>query len=257
MTPQGNPAESSGGSARPSVAIVTGAARGIGLAIARRLGQDDWTVVLADLDGAEASAATLKGEGISATGVTLDVTDSERVADVVAVIERDVGPIDALVNNAGILRDGRLADMTDADFRAVIDVCLFGAFYMSRSVAPAMMERGSGRIVNITSRAYLGNPGQANYSAAKAGLVGLTKALAKELGRGGVTVNAVAPGMVETDLVRAHPKFDAIVERAKKASSVARIGQPEDVAEAVSYLCSSLAGYITGDVLHVTGGRFG
>jgi 3-oxoacyl-[acyl-carrier protein] reductase len=241
------------------VAIVTGAARGIGLATAERLGRDGFAVVLADREGdaAESAAAGLREQGLTARGATLDVTDSAAATALVAdVVARD-GRVDALVNNAGVLRDRPLTEMTDEDFRVVLDVCLVGGFFLARAVAPAMIAQGSGRIVNIASRAYLGNPGQANYSAAKAGLVGLTKSLAKELGPHGITANAVAPGMVETEMVRAHPRFDAIVARALKANSVPRIGTVEDIAAAVSYLCSPASGYLTGDVLHLTGGRFG
>ena len=166
------------------------------------------------------------------------------------------GPIVGLVNNAGVLRDAPLTKMSDEEFRQVLEVCLFGAFFTSRAVAPAMIEAGHGRIVNITSRAYMGNPGQANYSAAKAGLVGLTKALAKELGRHAITVNAVAPGMTETEMVTSHPKAEEIIERAAKANSIRRIGSPTEIAAAVEYLFSDDAGFITGDVLHVSGGRF-
>jgi 3-oxoacyl-[acyl-carrier protein] reductase len=238
--------------------LVTGAARGIGKAIAARLGGEGWSVLVADLDGdaATAAATELEDAGLVATGARLDVSDSEAVATLVERVADELPPILGLVNNAGVLRDGRLTEMSDEDFRLVLDVVLFGAFYTSRAVAPAMIEAGYGRIVNIASRAYLGNPGQANYSAAKAGLVGMTKALAKELGRHQITVNAVAPGMTETEMVLSHPKSAEIIERAAKANSIRRIGAPDDIAAAVSYLFSDGASFLTGDVLHVSGGRF-
>jgi 3-oxoacyl-[acyl-carrier protein] reductase len=245
--------------ARRGVTIVTGAARGIGLAIAERLGTSGWSVVLADRDGAaaRAAAARLRDAGVVAEPAELDVTDVAAAARLRRETLARHGRIDALVNNAGVARDAPLVEMTDDDFRIVVDVCLFGTFCMSREVVPTMIEQGFGRIVNVASRAYLGNPGQANYAAAKAGIVGLTKSLAKELGRYGITANAVAPGVIDTPMVRQHPKYGAILERAKKASSIPRIGRPDEVAEAVAYLCSREAGFITGDVLHVSGGRFG
>jgi 3-oxoacyl-[acyl-carrier protein] reductase len=238
--------------------LVTGAARGIGKAIAARLGGEGWAVLIADLDGdaATAAAAELESAGLRAAATRLDVADSAAVEALVEQAAGDLPPILGLVNNAGVLRDGRLTEMSDDDFRLVLDVVLFGAFFTSRAVAPAMIEAGYGRIVNITSRAYLGNPGQANYSAAKAGLVGMTKALAKELGRHQITVNAVAPGMTETEMVLNHPKSAEIIERAAKANSIRRIGAPGDIAAAVSYLFSDGASFLTGDVLHVSGGRF-
>jgi 3-oxoacyl-[acyl-carrier protein] reductase len=245
--------------AERKVAIVTGAARGLGAAIAARLGRDGWTVVLADRDGegAEAAAERLASTGIAARGAELDVTDSAAAWALVEEVLAAEGTVTGLVNNAGVLADAPLVEMTDEQFRRVLEVCLFGAFYMARAAAPAMIEAGFGRIVNVSSRAYLGNPGQANYSAAKAGLVGLTKSLAKELGRHSITVNAIAPGMVETEMVLSHPKADDIIARAARANSVPRVGTPTDIAAAVSYLFSDDAGYLTGDVMHVSGGRFG
>jgi 3-oxoacyl-[acyl-carrier protein] reductase len=241
------------------VVLITGGARGIGLSTGRFLGRDGWRVVLTDrdADAVEGAAGQLQREGLDVTPQAMDVTQTAAVDAGVEAAIATYGRLDAVVNNAGVLRDRPLTDMTDADFWLVVDVSLAGAFRLSRAAARHMIRSGYGRIVNVASRAYLGNPGQANYSAAKAGLVGLTKALAKELGRHEITVNAVAPGMVETELVRSHPHYDAIVERAVKANSVPRIGRPEDVAGAIGYLCSRSAGYVTGDVLHVTGGRFG
>jgi 3-oxoacyl-[acyl-carrier protein] reductase len=241
------------------VAMITGGAGGIGTATARRLARDGVLVVIADIDPAAADRASvaLSDEGLGVEPQALDVTDSGAVDTVIAGIGERHGRLDILVNNAGFVRDAPLVKMTDADFRAVIEVCLFGAFHCSRAAAPLMIAQGHGRIVNVTSRAYLGNPGQANYSAAKAGITGLTRTLAKELGRHGITANAVAPGLVDTDAVRAHPRYEMLVERARRENSVPRLGEPEDVAEAIAYLASPAASFITGDVLHVSGGRFG
>ena len=161
------------------------------------------------------------------------------------------------MNCAGFPVDRPLLKMTDDEWRTVLDVCLFGSFTTARAAAPGMIERQYGRIVNLSSRAYFGNPGQANYSAAKAGVIGLTKSLSKELGRHGITVNAIAPGMIETEMVTSHPKFELIRDRAIAENAVKRLGVPEDVAAAVLYLVSPEAGFVSGDVLHVSGGRFG
>jgi 3-oxoacyl-[acyl-carrier protein] reductase len=238
------------------VALVTGGAGGLGAVISRELAARGVTVAVADiaLDKAQATAEQI---GDKAIGVALDVTSS---SDIDALVERltvDHGRVDILVNCAGFPVDRPLVKMTDDEWRTVLDVCLFGTFATSRAVAPGMIEREYGRIVNLSSRAYLGNPGQANYSAAKAGVIGLTKSLSKELGRHGITVNAIAPGMIETEMVRSHPKFEMIAERAIKDNSIKRLGIPEDVASAVLYLASPEAGFVSGDVLHVSGGRFG
>jgi 3-oxoacyl-[acyl-carrier protein] reductase len=238
------------------VALVTGGAGGLGAVISRELAARGVTVAVADiaLDKAEGIAKEIGG---TAVGVALDVTDSSAVDTLVDQLTADHGRVDILVNCAGFPVDRPLVKMTDDEWRTVLDVCLFGTFATSRAVAPGMIEREYGRIVNLSSRAYLGNPGQANYSAAKAGVIGLTKSLSKELGRHGITVNAIAPGMIETEMVRSHPKFEMIAERAIKENSVKRLGIPEDVASAVLYLTSPEAGFVSGDVIHVSGGRFG
>ncbi|MFD8820156.1 SDR family oxidoreductase, partial [Streptomyces sp. NPDC059627] len=187
---------------------------------------------------------------------TLDVTDSGAVRATVAGIEHRHGRLDILVTCHGFPRDRRLSDLTDEEWADVISVCLTGTFFCIREAARPMTAQGYGRIVTLASRAWQGNPGQANYSAAKAGVVGLTKSVAKELGRSGVTANAIAPGLIETASLRALETFDAIAERAVKANSIKRLGEPSDIAAAVLYLASKEAGFLTGEVVHVSGGRF-
>lgn len=235
-------------------AVVTGAARGLGLAIATRLARQGAAVALADLDlaGAERAAAELDG----AIAVELDVREPASAAIAFAQVVDRLGGLEILVNNAGVLRDGRLEEMGADAWDAVLDVNLRGYYVCARAALPHLAAAGGARIVNIGSRAHLGNPGQANYSAAKAGVIGLTRALSLELGPAGITVNTVAPGMIDTDLVRSHPKADAIVERAVRATPVRRLGQPDDVAAAVAFLASDEAGYVSGEVVHVTGGRY-
>lgn len=240
------------------VALVTGGAGGIGRAIVRRLAAEGAVVVVADID-AEAAAkavAELAREG-RVSGVGLDVTDAGQVHAVRDQLLSEHGRVDVLVNGAGFPVDRRMPEMTDEEWYQVINVCLSGTFLCSRAFVVAMAEEGFGRVVNISSRAYLGNPGQANYSAAKAGVLGLTRSMAKEFGRVGVTVNAVAPGLIDTAAVRTHPKWEAIKARAEEATPVRRIGVPEDVANAVAFFTAPRASFITGEVLHVAGGRIG
>lgn len=236
-------------------ALVTGGARGLGLAIARRLVAEGATLVVADLD-AETARSSANGLGEGAVAVVLDVRDEASVTQALAEAADALGGIDVVVNNAGIVRDGRLGDMTTEDWDAVLDVNLRGYFLVARGVLPWLRESAHARIVNISSRSYLGNPGQANYSAAKAGVVGLTRALSLELGRDGVTVNAVAPGLIDTPLLQTHPKRDRILEKELPVTPVRRLGHPDDVAAAVAYLASDDAAFVSGEVLHVTGGRY-
>jgi 3-oxoacyl-[acyl-carrier protein] reductase len=235
--------------------LVTGAANGIGRAIASRLLAEGAAVALADVDAERcAEAAATLGDGAHA--VEVDVADP---ASVDAGVERAVellGGLDALVSNAGIVRDRRLGRMSDEDWRTVIEIDLGGCFHCARAALEPLTRSGHGRIVNISSRAYLGNPGQANYSAAKAGVLGLTRALSLELGAAGIAVNAVAPGMIETELIRSHPSSEEIIRRAAEATPLGRIGKAEDVAAAVAFLLSDDAAYVSGEVLHVTGGRY-
>jgi 3-oxoacyl-[acyl-carrier protein] reductase len=241
------------------VALITGGAGGLGSAAGAWLAAEGAHVVLADLnaDPAQAVAEKIKADGRSAEGVGIDVTDSAAVEAGVAAIVEQHGRLDILLTSHGFPKDGRLLDMSDDQWRAVLDVCLFGTFTAVRAAARPMVAAGYGRIVTIASRAWHGNPGQANYSAAKAGVVGLTRSVAKELGRKGITANSIAPGLVETASLRGLDTFAQIEERAIKDNSVKRIGQPDDVAAAVTFLASPASGFITGEVVHVSGGRFG
>jgi 3-oxoacyl-[acyl-carrier protein] reductase len=241
------------------VAIVTGSARGLGAATARRLAQEGASVVITDImaDLAHETAASLRAQGYSAHCVPADIT---KAADVQRLVDETIGAFGAihiLVNNAGAPRDKYLVKMSEEDWDFVMDVMLKGSFLASRAVMPHMIQSGWGRIVNISSRAHFGNPTQANYSTAKAGLIGMAKALALEEGRYGITVNCVAPGFMETEMIRALPTYEAIKERAINAQPIKRPGRPEDVADAVAFLASDRAGFISGEVLHVTGGRYG
>jgi 3-oxoacyl-[acyl-carrier protein] reductase len=242
-------------------ALVTGAARGIGRATARRFAQEGATVCLADMNAAllEATVAELAGEGLAVSGAALDVTNSAQVDAVVDQVAERFGRLDILVNNAGILRDNLLFKMTDDDWRQVLDTHLMGTFLCSRAAQKFMVRRKYGRIVNVSSTSALGNRGQTNYSAAKAGLQGLTKTLAIELGKFGITCNAVAPGFIETDMTRATAErvgvpFEKFVEMAANEAPVGRTGKPEDVAAAILFLASEEAGFVSGQVLYVAGG---
>lgn len=241
------------------VAIVTGSARGLGAATARRLAKEGATVVVTDIDrdGTAAMAESLKAEGFKTIGIACDITKSAEVRQLVDVTVAAFGSVHILVNNAGFPRDTLLTKMSEEDWDKVIEVILKGSFLTSKAVMPLMIEQQWGRIVNISSRAYLGNPGQANYSAAKAGILGLTRALAIEEGRYNITVNAVAPGFIETEAVKSLGHFEKIREAAIKMAPLRRTGQPEDIADAVAFLASECAAFITGETLHVTGGRYG
>ena len=235
------------------VAVVTGASRGIGAAVAKKLASlgADLALIYAGNDTlAEAAAADCRALGVRAEAYRCDVSDGEAVKETVAKIKSELGGVQLLVNNAGITRDGLVATMKEADFDEVLDVNLKGAFHMIRHCSGLMLRAKYGRIVNISSVAGLmGNPGQANYAAAKAGLIGLTKTTAKELASRGITVNAVAPGLIDTDMTR---KLGLKEEALKAAIPLGRAGKPEEVAEAVAFLLQ--ADYITGEVLRVDGG---
>jgi 3-oxoacyl-[acyl-carrier protein] reductase len=243
------------------VALVTGGAGGLGSEAAAWLATAGARVVVADVSKAALDRAAERLGGLVPDPgrlryTPLDVTDPAAVRDCVAGLEQTEGRLDILLTSHGFPRDRRLRDMTDDEWNDVINVCLTGTFLCVREAARPMTAQGYGRIITIASRAWQGNPGQANYSAAKAGVVGLTKSVAKELGRHGVTANAIAPGLIDTPSLRGLGTFDQIAERAIRDNSVKRIGQPGDVAAAVLYLASPQAGFITGEVVHVSGGRF-
>ncbi|MGO4329083.1 SDR family NAD(P)-dependent oxidoreductase [Cupriavidus sp. 2TAF22] len=237
------------------VAVVTGAARGIGFGIASRLARQGVAVVILDRD-AQALAGAVKSiqeAGHKAHGVVVDLTNGKEVAGAVAHAAEWAGRIDYLVNNAGAVRDKRFLKMTEEDWDLVISTNLRSQFLACQAVLPGMVERGFGRVVNISSRAWLGGFGQANYSAAKGGVVSLTRSLALEFAREGITVNAIAPGIVDTPLFR---EFKPEVQARLQASvPVQRIGTPEDIAHAVEFFLSPAASYITGQLLYVCGGR--
>jgi 3-oxoacyl-[acyl-carrier protein] reductase len=242
-------------------AIVTGAARGIGAAVARRLASDGYAVAVLDLDAAACSGTVdaITAAGGRALAVGVDVADEESVASAVGRVAEELGSPTVLVNNAGITRDNLLFKMTTDDWDSVMDVHLRGSFLMSRAVQRHMVDATWGRIVNLSSVSALGNRGQANYSAAKAGLQGFTKTLAIELGRYGVTANAIAPGFIETDMTAATAArmgvdFDEFKKAAAAAIPVNRVGQPEDIAALVSYFVRDEAGFVSGQVVYVAGG---
>jgi 3-oxoacyl-[acyl-carrier protein] reductase len=243
------------------VAIVTGAGRGIGAAVARRLAGDGFAVGLVDLDEAavKQGAEAIVAQGGKAVGVGADVSNTEQAEAAVSRVAEELGAPTVLVNNAGITRDNLLFKMSDQDWDAVIGVHLRGSFVMTRAVQKHMTEQGWGRVVNLSSVSALGNRGQVNYSTAKAGLQGFTKTLAIELGKFGVTANAIAPGFIATDMTVATAErigisFEDFKAAAAKEIPVRRVGQPDDIAHVVSFLVSEGAGFVSGQVIYVAGG---
>ena len=237
------------------VAVITGGAQGIGLSIARRFVAEGARVVIADLDpeAAEAAAAGLGGE--RAVAVRCDVAAEDDVEALVATTVDRFGALDVMVNNAGVTRDATMAKMSLADLRLVLDVHLVGTWLGCRAASAAMRELGGGAVVNVSSiSGKVGNFGQTNYSAAKAGIVGLTKACAKEVARHGIRVNAIQPGLIRTAMTEAMPQraWDAKMAEIP----MARAGEPAEVAAVAAFLSSDLSSYMTGTVLEVTGGRY-
>lgn len=242
-------------------AIVTGAARGIGAATAIRLAADGCAVAVLDLDESSCAdtVAAIRDAGGRAIAVGADVADADAVTAAVERVVAELGAPTILVNNAGIIRDNLLFKMTEDDWDSVLSVHLRGAFLMSRAVQKHQVEAGWGRVVNLSSTSALGNRGQANYAAAKAGMQGFTKTLAFELGRYGVTANAIAPGFIVTDMTRSTAErigvgFEDFVAHAAKEIPVGRAGEPADIAAAASFFCSEEASFVSGQVLYVAGG---
>ncbi len=239
------------------IALVTGASRGIGKAVATALGEAGATVVgtATSEAGAAAIGGYFKTANIKGRGAMLNVNDADAVAQLLAAIESEHGAVSILVNNAGITQDNLAMRMKDEEWDAVIDTNLKSVFRLSRGVLRGMMKARAGRIINITSVVGAsGNPGQVNYSAAKAGVAGMTRSLAREIGSRGITVNCVAPGFIDTDMTKALP--DAQRDVLLTQIPLGRLGRPEDIAAAVVYLASPGAAYVTGTTLHVNGGMY-
>lgn len=244
---------------KDKVAVVTGSGRGIGEATVHRLSEEGARVVITDINEENAIkvANAIKAKGGQAIGVKSDVTKIDEVEALMKKAVEEFGKLDILVNNAGFNRDMLIKDMTEKDWDDVLDTDLKGAFLCAKFATKYMVEQKYGKVVNISSRAWHGNPGQANYSSAKAGIIGLTKSMAWEFGRFNINVNAIAPGIIATELMKGHPKFEMIKERQLANMPIKRLGEPIDVANTILFLVSEEASFISGEVIHVSGGRFG
>jgi len=240
------------------VALITGSGRGLGACMARMFAEEGARIIVTDIaaDNASAIAKSLTDRGFDAIAVPGDVTVADNVKEVVDAGMRAFGRVDVLINNAGFPKDRLIVKMTEEDWDSVIDVTLKGAFLFTRAVVPIMSAQKSGRIINIASRALHGNPGQANYSSAKAGLIGFTGSQAREQGRFNITVNAIAPGFVETPLVKTLPNYETIKAKWIESTPIPRLGREDDIANAALFLASERASWITGETIHVTGGRY-
>lgn len=240
------------------VAIVTGAGLGLGREISIRLAQNGAKVIANDVmeDNVKKTVELIKAEGNEAEYVIADISSWDDAKGLIDKTVEIFGKVEILVNNAGVTRDMLMRDMQESDWDRVLDINLKGAFICCKFATPYMVKQKYGKIVNLSSRAHLGNPGQANYSSSKAGIIGLTKSMAMEFGRYNINVNAVAPGMVNTEGVKGLAKYEAVVERALKITPLKRIGEPEDIANLIHFLVSDYSSYITGEVIHITGGRY-
>jgi len=237
--------------------LVTGASRGIGKAIALTLGRDGATVIgtATTESGAENISKVFADKKISGKGIKLNVTDNKQIASLVKIVNEEFGPIDILINNAGITRDNILLRMKEDEWEDIIDTNLTSIYKMSKSVLRGMIKNRSGRIISITSVVgTMGNAGQSNYAAAKAGMIGFTKSLAREVGLRGITVNAVAPGFIETDMTDNLPNEQK--ESLTSQIPMGRLGTPDEIAKAVLFLAGDGGSYITGQTLHVNGGMY-